>query len=367
MSDLVLMFVASHRTRSPKNRWASYTGRMDESLEHSQSEELPPDPNTAQRLEVTSKQNSQRLDALLCDQLKLSRAQALRLLDSGVVHVNARVADRGDKGLRLETGWAVLVRSFTPPGQMKIVPDESLAIPVLADGPGWVIVNKPAGVAVHPLRDGETGTVMNAIAAMFPSIDSVGEGGLRSGVVHRLDIETSGTLLIAHEQATWQRLRQAFIQHRTRKLYRALVRGVMQGSGQEKLSLYVARHKPALVRVANSRTPIADVRSCDLSWRVVQSFDHATLLEVELGTGFLHQIRATLAHLGHPVLGDGVYSVSPDPANPSVTTEAAADALNASCDRPMLHAWSLAVQEAKATAPDPQDFLDAMERCSRLR
>jgi 23S rRNA pseudouridine1911/1915/1917 synthase len=319
------------------------------------------DPHATRKLHVTSAHQGQRLDALLCDELKLSRAQAQRLLDSGAVVVNARVASRGDKGVRLETGWTVLVRSFTPPGRMKILPDDSLAVPVLASGPGWVIVNKPAGVAVHPLREGETGTVMNVIAAMFPSIDGVGEGGLRSGVVHRLDIETSGTLLIAHEQATWQRLRQAFIQHRTRKLYRTLVRGVMQGSGQEKLSLYVARHKPALVRVATSRTPAADVRSCDLSWRVVQNFANATLLEIELGTGFLHQIRATLAHLGHPVLGDRLYGSS-ESVDSSATTVGETHTSEIACVRPMLHAWSLSVQEARATAPDPQDFADALSR-----
>src|SRR5690606_18172405 len=123
------------------------------------------------------------------------------------------------------------------------------------DEQGWMIVNKPAGLPVHPLEEDETETVLSALIAKYPQMHGVGEGGLRSGVVHRLDVETSGTLLFASKQETWTRLRQAFTEHRTTKKYQAIVLGQMRGSGEEKMVLHIARHRPAVVRVIDEAVP----------------------------------------------------------------------------------------------------------------
>lgn len=293
-----------------------------------------------------------RLDAFLMQTLDLSRSRAIALLESGVVLVNGRYADRGDKGRVLSAGDAVELienkQGEAVDRLSRVVPQGDLALPIVSQGEGWVIVNKPAGMPVHPLKPGETGTALNGVAAKFPAIAGVGEGGLRSGVVHRLDVEASGLLLFATTQAAWQSLRKAFQDHRTEKVYHAIVAGRLEGEGRCELDLFIARHRPALVRVldphtpAIKRPPASAIRACDMTWQSLRAGDRASLLEIHLGTGFLHQIRVTLAHLGHPVLGDRVYGDT------------------SSADRLMLHACRLRAGPAEAAIGDPPGFTDAL-------
>ena len=277
-----------------------------------------------------------RLDAYLSRTLRIGRGAARRLLEEGAVRVQGRAVGIGDKGLSLGEGWTVQVAN---PAH-RPVPNPAMPLAVLAEGEGWIIVDKPAGVAVHPLRSDEDRTVLNAVVARYPQIIGVGEGGLRSGVVHRLDVETSGALLFATTPSMWRRLREEFASHRARKLYRAIVAGALVGSGDEAMDLVVGRHRPARVRVVRAamcQRP-AGARRCRLSWRALRTLPNATLVEVTLHTGFLHQIRVMMAELGHPVLGDAVYG----------------DA--ASATRLMLHASSLRAGPASAISPDPPEF-----------
>jgi 23S rRNA pseudouridine1911/1915/1917 synthase len=179
----------------------------------------------------------------------------------------------------------------------------------------------------------------------------VGEGGLRSGVVHRLDVDTSGVLLFAHEEEAWQRLRHAFQTRRVEKVYRALVCGRLEREGQAEVGLVLARHRPARVRVVGARESkrARGVREGILSWRPLEVYETASLVEVRPLTGFLHQIRAILAHRGFPLLGDRVYG---GPA------EAGA------APRHMLHAASVRFEEVAATSPVPPDFAAL---CAHLR
>lgn len=289
-------------------------------------------------IDISPESHGQRLDVLLCEELSLSRAQIEWLLESRKVRLDGRIVTK--KGVKLEAGQSIEVEAFVRPEQWSIVPDPEAPLTVLAQGPGWVVVDKPAGVPVHPLGPDERHTLLNAVAARYPQVQGVGEGGLRSGVVHRLDVETSGCVAVALEEATWSRLRRAFTEHRTEKLYRAIVGGRLRGEGREKVTLQVTQHKPARVRVVESAPGLW---RCDLAWRAVESFRDATLLEVKLGTGFLHQIRATLSHMGHPIVGDVLYGA------PARTF------------RVMLHAASLAVEDVRAASADPADFAAMLE------
>jgi 23S rRNA pseudouridine1911/1915/1917 synthase len=261
-----------------------------------------------------------------------------------MVRVNGRVAAAGDKGQPIGPDDVIEVS----PEAGRVPPEPAADWQELARGGGWVVAEKPIGQAVHPLREGETGTLLNAAVARYPEIQGVGqtggEGGLKSGVVHRLDVETSGALLLARDEPMWQRLRHAFTDHEVEKQYVAVVAGQLQERGRADLWLAVTRHRPARVERVGPGHPAA--RRCTLGWRVRERYASACRIEIDLGTGFLHQIRATFAARGHPVVGDPVYAASGDPPTPP------------SAGRMLLHATSLRWREIAARSPLPEAFAD---------
>jgi 23S rRNA pseudouridine1911/1915/1917 synthase len=285
-----------------------------------------------------------RLDLYLTGALGASRAQVRRLLARGGVAVDDRVVGSSAKGLPVSAGSRIEVASFRPPACQRPIPDPEAPLSILAEGDGWIGVEKPAGTPVHPLAEEERGTLLNALIARSPEILGVGEAGLRSGVVHRLDVETSGALLFATREDRWRKLREAFRRHQVHKRYRAIVAGELEGDQDLVLHMGVTRHRPARVRVRPAGAPGS--RMTALRWRAVGSGAGATLVEVEPVTGFLHQIRVALAHLGHPILGDAVYGAGGAPDAP----------------RQMLHAAAIGYREIEVCSPDPPDFREVLER-----
>ena len=178
-----------------------------------------------------------RLDVCLAAALEVSRAEARRLLAGGGVSLDGRPVSERDKGARLEAGAELAVAAFTPPDRRRPRPEPGAELTILAEGPGWLAVDKPAGRPVHPFAENESGTVLNAVLARRPEIFGVGEGGLRSGVVHRLDVDTSGVLLFATEARSWRRLRRAFATAAVHKRYRAIVLGEPAGRGSLEVDL----------------------------------------------------------------------------------------------------------------------------------
>ncbi|QDU72307.1 pseudouridine synthase [Mucisphaera calidilacus] len=281
-----------------------------------------------------------RLDLFLVERLGVTRGEARRAIEDGKVSVGGRVTDR--VATIVETGSEVVVEGPVVAEDLRIEPEYDLVLRIIDEGNGWVAIDKPAGRAVHPLRTGETGTLLNAVAARWPHVQGIGEGGLRSGVVHRLDVTTSGVILVATAQPAWERLREAFEQRTIRKRYHALVEGHCAGSGAWEMDLRVAAHKPARVEALPiSDQPHPESRRCDLRWQALSAGDGATLISVDLGTGFLHQIRAMAAAQGHPVVGDEAYG--------SVIETT----------RPMLHADTLEFDGHVLRAPPPDDFVAA--------
>ncbi len=296
-------------------------------------------------LVVAAADAGSRLDTFLARELGCSRAEVRRLLEAGRVALGGRTAASRAKGRPLAAGERVAVCAFTPPAERAIPPDPEAPLAVLASGPGWLALDKPAGVPVHPLREGERTTLLGAAVARHPELQGVGEGGLRSGLLHRLDTDTSGVVLVATEPATWQRLREGFRSHRATKLYRAIVLGQPPAHGEQELALRVSRHRPARVSVAEPGDPRS--RVARLSWRRLEPLELAALVEVRLETGFLHQIRATFAHLGHAVAGDRRYGPAEDPTG---------------APRQMLHAAALELDEIRVASPDPPDFEALLQR-----
>jgi len=300
-------------------------------------EGAPSGANAGRReLRVAPEEAHERLDVVLARRLDLSRAQTRKLLEAGGVQLDGAPVGRALKGITLESGSTIVVEGFVHPRDRRAAAEPDAPLVVLAEGPGWAAVDKPAGQAVHPLEPDETGTLLNALVARWPGMHGVGEGGLRSGVLHRLDLDTSGAMLFATAAEAWDRLRGAFARHEIAKTYRALVAGAPPDAGRIDRRLVVAQHKPAFVKVA----PGGGGRPTRMAFRTVERFARSALVEVDLETGFLHQVRVGFAHAGHPVLGDAVYGAEAAGAAP----------------RQMLHCARLAYEEIAVESPDPEDF-----------
>jgi 23S rRNA pseudouridine1911/1915/1917 synthase len=277
----------------------------------------------AREIEVGSEHAGERADRFLADSLGLTRGYVRRLLRRGAVELGGQIPA---KGCVLRAGDRLIVAEFRHPSEGPIATPE-LELPVLSEAGGLIALDKPAGLPTHPLDYDETGTALNAALARHPEIRDVGEGGLQCGVVHRLDRDTSGVLVFALTEPAWKAARLAFAERRVHKCYRARVHGVPAERGSVALRL---DHRGARMRVVSQggREAITRITS-------VRDDGESALVELELVTGVMHQIRATLAHLGHPVVGDRLYgSTADEPRHWLHATEIRIDAFQASSTPP---------------------------------
>jgi len=240
-----------------------------------------------------------RLDRVLADRLGCSRVLVQRLLVAGAVRVDGRVMRA--KGHKLAGGESIEIDRDAWTAERVVQPRADLEFALLAETDDWVCVDKPGGVGVHPLHGGQRDTVLNALVARYADIQGVGDGGLKSGVVHRLDVGTSGVLVFARNDDAWRRLRRAFSEHLMDKRYVAVVDGVFERTGSVELEFETLRGQPTRVAVR------ARGRRCVTRVRPLERGSGRTLVEARPLSGHLHQIRVTLAELGHPIVGDELY------------------------------------------------------------
>ena len=236
-----------------------------------------------------------RLDVYLAQRLGISRGYVRRLLGLERIRLAGQLPR---KGAILNAGDRVDVLPFHHPDDGPRAAPE-LPIRVLREGEGLVAVEKPAGLPTHPLDFEETKTALNALLAHYPELGGVGDGGLQSGVVHRLDTHTSGVLLFSTRDDVWRRVRAEFAERRVQKRYLARVHGAYRLTQETVLRLEHAGRRMCVV-ASGGREAVTQL--CP-----VREIGDTTLVEVQPLTGVMHQIRATLAHLGHPLLGDREY------------------------------------------------------------
>ncbi len=252
-----------------------------------------------QRLDVEPAADGKRLDVFVGERLGLSRAKVKALLESDAVRVDGRRAKKGHAVLPGQV-VEVDVPSEAPRGA---VADTELQVPVLWEDDALLFVDKPSGVPSQPLAPGERGTVANALVARYPALGDVGDDPREAGLVHRLDVETSGVLLAAKTKEAWKALRAVFGKESDAldKRYLALVTGPLADEGEIDLPL---AHAGDHVRAAVTG---ADARPARSEFVVKARKGDFALVEVRIFTGVLHQVRAHLAAIGAPIYGDELY------------------------------------------------------------
>jgi 23S rRNA pseudouridine1911/1915/1917 synthase len=302
------------------------------------------------RFEVAPEEGGLRLDLFLAGrEIGLSRSQVQRAVVEGRVRVNGTPARSGRK---LKAGDEVAIH--LPEARPSGVLPEAIPLAIQYEDASLLVIDKPAGMVVHPAAGHAGGTLVNALLHHCRDLSGIG-GVLRPGIVHRLDKETSGLLVVAKSDEAHRGLAGQFKRHEVRKTYQALVYGE-PGADGGRIEAAVGRHPTDRKRMS---TQSRRGRSAVTVWRIRERYGAAALLEVDIETGRTHQIRVHLTELGHPVVGDRVYGGA---GRIRSVSDPAARARMKTMDRQALHAWRLAFahpvtgEKMQFTAPLPEDM-----------
>jgi len=251
------------------------------------------------RYELTPAEGEARLDAYLAVQgeLGLSRSRIKGLIEDGQVTVNGEVPRASQK---IHPGDAVVV-NVPDPVHIELLP-EAIPLNVVFEDADVLVINKPRGMVVHPAAGNWSGTLVHALLDHVDDLEGIG-GELRPGIVHRLDKDTSGLLVVAKNERAMASLADQIREHTARRVYWAIVHGnAMPDSGR--IEAPIGRHHTDRKKMAVQPKTGKDAAT---HFRVIERFKGYALLECKLETGRTHQIRVHLSFIGHPVVGDSVY------------------------------------------------------------
>jgi 23S rRNA pseudouridine1911/1915/1917 synthase len=293
------------------------------------------------------KQDGVRLDRYLCQQvLELSRSRIQQLIEQGHVQLNGKICTSKKTTVKVGDRISIEIPKAEP---LELQP-EDIPLDILYEDDSLLIINKTAGLVVHPAPGHQDGTLVNAILAHCPNLPGIG-GVQRPGIVHRLDKDTTGAIAIAKTEHAHQNLQAQLKAKTARREYLGIVYGAPKTESGT-INLPIGRHpvdrkKMAVVLVEQRGRPAVT------HWKVKERLGNYTLMHFQLETGRTHQIRVHSTHMGHPIVGDPIYS-----SGRSVGVNLPGQAL---------HAWRLRLQHPvsenliEVTAPPPQTFTTLLE------
>ena len=299
----------------------------------------------------------ERLDKFLSGKFPAASRGALqRLVEQGHIRVNGKIVKPTHSpraGEKIEIHWP-------EPKSAEAQPEE-MPLDILFEDKSLLVLNKPAGLVVHPAAGHEEHTLVNALLHHCRgSLSGIG-GVARPGIVHRLDKETSGCLVVAKNDETHLALSKQFASREVEKIYNAIVCGGLEREAGE-IRAAIARHPTHRKRMAALDDDSG--RAAHTSYRILERLNSATLVEARIHTGRTHQIRVHFQFVGHPLVGDGIYGARQNARLKELTNYAA--------PRVMLHARELSFihprteKQMMFVAPMPKDFRQALKfLCSK--
>jgi len=296
--------------------------------------------HSQQRQVTITSREKQRLDRALAEAFpEFSRSRLQKLIEQGNVAVNGEIYP--DKKQLVQLDDEIMI--FLPPPKPLAVQPEAIPLDILYEDDHLIIVNKPAGLVVHPAPGHETGTLVNALLAHCDNLAGIG-GVERPGIVHRLDKDTTGAIAIAKTDFAHQHLQKQIQDKRARREYLGLVYGVPKGE-KGTIALPIGRH-----RVDRKKMAVVEKggREAITHWQLQERLGNYSLLAFQLETGRTHQIRVHCAAIKHPIVGDPLYS--------------SGHSLNVNLSGQVLHARQLGLihpvtgEKLSAIAPIPPDF-----------
>ncbi len=289
----------------------------------------------SERFKIEVKEGGKRLDVFLASSLGISRTRAKKLIESGFVTLSGSIPK---PARRLKPG-EVVEGVIPPPDPFDLKP-QAIPIGIVYQDDDIAVINKPSGLVVHPAPGNPHTTLVNALLYHMSKLSSGYSQG-RPGIVHRLDAETSGVMVVAKNDESHRRLSEMFKERRVKKLYRAIVWGKVEKPGS--VDMPIGRHPVHRKKMA----VLPQGRAALTFYRPLSFSEEMSYLEVEIKTGRTHQIRVHMSHLGHPVVGDRLYGRKADTA-----------------ERLMLHAFSLSFEHPRTgelltfEVEEPKDFKD---------
>ncbi len=303
------------------------------------------------QIELSVEETTDRLDRYLASQLTdVSRSRLQKLIEQGHVQINGDICT--SKKLDVKSGDRIQIN--IPDAEPLDLQAENIPLDILYEDDSLLILNKPAGLVVHPSAGHETGTMVNALLAHCPTLPGI-NGVQRPGIVHRLDKDTTGAIAVAKTEQAFHHLQEQFRTKTARRDYWAIVYGAPpqeSGTIDQPIGRHpVERQKMAVVSEEKGRRAITH-------WHIKERLGNYTLMEFELETGRTHQIRVHSAFIGHPIVGDQVYS-------------SGRKSINVNLPGQTLHAWRLRLKHpvteewVVAIAPLPPTFTKLLEILKR--